>query len=252
MAGYSFRFGEEFSDEIGLRVEGTPDLGTAQRDGELISIPGKDGDEYIDYGRYKNVEFSLNVAVVQKGIKTVRDLIDDIINSYAYLYGYQYFEDSDHFNLSTEAVLTNFGEFKRELRRLGKATLKFSRKPFWYDVTGLQFTDVSLAPETPTKVLDNPFKLTAKPIFIFTPASGAPSFFTIRIATGDTITDYNYTTVNSLPLTVDCEKETAKIGSAKFDFSIPTGFEPGETTISIVSGKSNLSSVQLAPRWRCL
>lgn len=249
---YEFSFGDVYNTEIGLKVEGIPDLGTAQRDGEYVPLPGKNRDDYIDYGRYKNVEFSLNVALVQKGSKTVREMIDDVVNAYAYLQGYQYFEDSEHFNLSTFAGLTNFGDFRREMRRVGKAVMKFTRDPFWYDVTGLQFTDVSMLPETPTKVLNNPFKLASKPIFIFTPAFGAPINFTIRIATGDTITDYNYSTANSLPLTVDCEKETAKIGSAKFDFSIPTGFEPGETTISIVSGKSSLSSVQLAPRWRCL
>lgn len=252
MGNYWFIFDETDSSDIGLRVEGIPDLGTAQRDGELKPIPGKSKDDYIDYGRYKNVEFQLNVALVQKGSKTVGEMINDVINAYAYSQGYQYFEDSEHYGFMTEAVLTNFGDFRREMRRVGKAVMKFSRDPFWYDSAGLQFTDVSLVPETPTKVLTNPFKLTAKPIFIFTPASGAPSSFTIRIATGDTITDYNYTTVNSLPLTVDCEKETAKIGSAKYDLSIPSGFETGETTISIVSGKSNLSSVKLAPRWRCL
>ena len=91
MSGFYFMFGNNYSDEIGLMVEGTPDIGVAQRDGELVSIPGKDGDDYVDYGRYKNVEFSLNVALVQKGSKTVREMIDDIINEYAYLQGYQYF-----------------------------------------------------------------------------------------------------------------------------------------------------------------
>lgn len=250
---YIFCFGDTFSDELGIKVEGTPDIEIAQRAGEQVSIPGKDGDDYIDYGRYKNVEFSRDIAVVQKGSKTVPEMIKKIIDEYAYLYGYQYFEDSDHFNLSTEARLTNFGEFKRELRRLGRATLTFSRKPFWYDVTSLQYTDVSLVAAIPTKIFDNPFKLTAKPIIEITTA-GTPTTIQYSITDADGVeTTYSVVSAYTSTIVIDCEKETVRIdGSGWQDAAVPDGFKPGENTFKLLSGKSVVKSIKIMPRWRCL
>lgn len=254
MLGYSFIFGDADSADIGLRVEGIPDLGTAQRDGELIKIPGKDGDDYVDQGRYNNVQFALNVAVIQKGSKTVRELIDDVINEYAYLHGYHWFEDSEHFNLATEAVLVEFGDFRRELRKMGKATMKFSRKPFWFDVSGLQYTDVSLVPEIPTKSFTNPFKLTSKPIIKFEITAGSPGNFQYSItdpaAVGTTYSGYLSSTASTL--IIDFEKESATINGSPIDLTIPKGFETGVNTFKLLSNKDRMTSVQIMPRWRRL
>lgn len=256
---YEFAFGDVYNTDIGLKVEGIPDLGTAQRDGEYIPTPGKSRDDYIDYGRYKNVEFSLNVALVQKGSKTVREMIDDVVNAYAYLQGYQYFEDSEHFNLSTFAGLTNFGDFRREMRRVGKAVMKFTRDPFWYDVTGLQFTDVSMLPETPTKVLTNPFKLLSKPIIEIETTAGPPEVYQYSITDSDgNETVYNgYCFTSTATAIIDCETENTKVidpyGTARFfDYTVPDGFKEGENTFKLLSGKSRISSIKIKPRWRCL
>lgn len=251
---YWFIFGDTDSVDIGLRVDGTPDIGTAQRDGEYIPLPGKSRDDYIDYGRYKNVEFSLNVALVQKGSKTVREMIDDVINEYAYLQGYQYFEDSEHYNLATFAGLTNFGDFRREMRRVGKAVMKFTRDPFWYDVTGLQYTDVSLAPEIPTKVLTNPFKLISKPIIEIETAPGPPVTFTFSITDPDgTETEFGGTNISGgSTAVIDCEKETFKVNDIFASFDIPKGFGTGDNVFKLLSGKSRISSIKITPRWRCL
>lgn len=252
---YFFFFGDTDSIDIGLKVDGTPDLGTAQRDGELISIPGKDGDDYIDYGRYKNVEFSLNVAVIQKGSKTVRAQIDDVIDAFAYLHGYQYFEDSDHRNIATEAILTNFGDFKRELRRLGRATLQFSRKPFWYDIESLnRYINVPLVNEIPTRVLQNPFKLTAKPIIEFQTTAGSPGSFQYSVTDDDGVeTTYSgYLADSAATIVIDCEKESATINGNTIDLTIPEGFKHGTNTFKLLSGRDRMTSIQILPRWRRL
>ena len=252
---YSFYFGDTDSIDIGLKVDGTPDLGTAQRDGELISIPGKDGDDYIDYGRYKNVEFSLDVALIQKGSKTVRAQIDDVIDAFAYLHGYQYFEDSDHHNLETEAVLTNFGDFKRELRRLGRATLQFSRKPFWYDVESMnRYIGVPLIDEIPTREFQNPFKLIAKPIIEFQTTAGSIGSFQYSITDDDGVeTEYSaYLDSSAATTVIDCEKEAATINGNPVDLTIPKGLMPGTNTFKLLSRKDRLTSIRILPRWRRL
>ena len=252
---YWFYFGDTDSIDIGLKVDGTPDLGTAQRDGELISIPGKDGDDYIDYGRYKNVEFSLNVAVIQKGSKKVREQIDDVIDAFAYLYGYQYFEDSDHTNFMTEVVLTNFGDFKRELRRLGRATLQFSRKPFWYDTESLnRYIDVRLIDEIPTREFQNPFKLIAKPIIEFETTAGSPGSFqySIEDENGVETTYSGYLAPSASTIVIDCEKESATINGNPIDLTIPEGFKHGTNTFKLLSGRDRMTSIRILPRWRRL
>lgn len=252
MSGFYFMFGNNYSYEIGLMVEGTPDIGVAQRDGELVPVPGKDGDDYVDHGRYKNVEFSLNVALVQKGSKTVREMIDDIINEYAYLQGYQYFEASDHPDLSTEACITNFGDFRRDLNRLGQATLQFSRKPFWYK--GLDNIVVPLTDEVPTKAFTNPFKLTSKPIIEITPSTGVPATVEYSI-TDSSGTEKTYSIITPYGISavvIDCEKETIKAGTALVERIVPDGFPQGISTFKLLSDKSKISSIKIKPRWRCL
>lgn len=251
---YDFYFGDTFSTEVGLRVEGIPDLGTAQRDGELIPMPGKSRDDYINLGRYKNVEFSLNVALVQKGSKTVREMIDDVVNAYAYLQGYQYFEDSDHYGFMTEAVLTNFGDFRREMRRVGKAVMKFSRDPFWYNLSGVGPQDVSLLPEIPTKVFTNPYKLISKPIIEIKTTPGSPVTFQFSITDSDgTETEFGGTNISGgATVVIDCEKETFKVNGIFATFNIPKGFGTGDNVFKLLFGKSRISSIKITPRWRCL
>jgi len=258
---YEFLFGNDtfnWNTDIGLKVEGIPDLGTAQRDGEYITIPGKNRDDYIDHGRYKNVEFSLNVALVQKGSKTVREMIDDVVNEYAYLQGYQYFEDSEHVNLATFAGLTNFGDFRREMRRVGKAVMKFTRDPFWYDVSGLQWQDVPNV-ETPTythfiKSFTNPYKLISKPLieikqnysgsytltYYITNPAGTQKSYQVNVAS------------NTNTILIDCEKQTAACDGIPVESTIPDGFESGESVFELRGLSTRITSLKITPRWRCL
>ena len=143
-------------------------------------------------------------------LEATNQQINDVIDAFAYLHGYQYFEDSDHFNLATDAVLTNFGDFKRELRRLGRATLQFSRKPFWYDVESLnRYINVPLIDEIPTKEFQNPFKLIAKPIIEFQTTAGSIGSFQYSITDDDGVeTAYSgYLNSSAATTVIDCEKE---------------------------------------------
>ena len=52
------------SEEFGIVVETTPNYEIPERDYEILSIPGRNGDVVIDKGNYKNVERSYNIAIV--------------------------------------------------------------------------------------------------------------------------------------------------------------------------------------------
>ena len=55
----------------------------------------------------------------------------NLIKHFAYLQGYQKFEDTDHEGMVTQAVLINLDEVTKNLRTMFTAVLKFSRKPYW-------------------------------------------------------------------------------------------------------------------------
>ena len=254
MGRYEFKFGDNWISELGAISTETPPVEIAQRDYELIDIPGKDGSDYIDNGRYNNVEFQRSISLIGRKNFPVEDKAATFINAYAYLQGYQLFEDTDHNDMVTEAVLTNFNEINRKLRTLNTATLKFSRKPYWYLKSGLEFREVDLSPSLPILSFDNPFQLGSKPLIQFVVSSGSPASFQYRIITAEGQVNYNCINVSgSTTLTVDCEKCTARLGSGAYaPFDVPPGFGLGRSSIQITAGKDRLSQVLIAPRWRCL
>ena len=135
---YDFKFGKYWLSELGATSAEEPPVEIAQRDITLISVPGKDGKDCIDNKRYDNVEFKRKIAFVGGRDIKVKEKETQLINSFAYMQGYQDFEDNSHPGLVAEAALRNFNDVQRTLRTLHTAELSFSRKPFWYLKTGLE------------------------------------------------------------------------------------------------------------------
>lgn len=257
---YDFRFGSKWISEYGAVSTSTPGKEIAQRDGKLIAIPGKNGDDYVDNGRYKNVEISRGVSFLKRGAVAVPDKVDAFINDLAYLQGYYNFEDSDHPNMKTEAVLTNFGEINRELRNLHQTTLQFSRKPFWLLKSGLSPQLFDLTETTPTLELENPYIIGSKPILAFS-FRGGSALVDYTIVTDEGENSYRLPFIQPVISTnftvlINCENETARLSTTtsktNVEIDIPSGFEPGFNEIRIDSGKEYLYAAYVIPRWRCL
>ncbi|MBQ3265060.1 MAG: hypothetical protein IJH07_04720 [Ruminococcus sp.] len=265
MGRYDFKFGDTWISELGAVSTETPTIEIAQRDYELVKIPGKNGDDYIDNGRYENVPITRSISFVGRALFPVDEKVNNFINTYAYLQGYHTFEDTDHNDMVTEAVLLNFKEVNRKMRTLHSAKLKFSRKPYWFLKDGLKFQTVDLTTETPSLQFNNPFPAESEPIIkfgIFLDGNQSPATFSFRITTGGVSVVYTYDAVRSgitgdLSIWIDCEKRTVKMKSGAASSllnisNIPKGFDVGSTLFEIMSGKSNLTEVLIAPRWRCL
>ena len=269
MSGYWFKFGDTFSYDLGIIVDGTPNVEIAQRDFEMVNIPGKNGSDYIDNGRYNNVSFARNIALVQKGSSTVAAKINALINAFAYLQGYQPFEDSDHSALMTYAVLTNLGEVSRDLRRLGRATLRFSRQPFWYAKTGLRPIELDSDFMMAGVNIRNMFPADAQPIYKFVLNSGKSNGNYFRLQVGDyihlyTLGELKYYidgTTSRRYITFDCENKEIKAQSteeggniAYAAVALPPDLKFGiDTTIKITENYNNcLLSMSITPRWRRL
>lgn len=257
MKNYNFKFaGVALSDLGGVTTE-RPPREVAQYDFTLLDIPGRSGDEYIDNKKYKNVQMTRKVGFVERSYAHIDDLVEKIINWLAYHQGYQEFEDTDHPGMVTYAVLTNFAEVQTVLRRYHKATLKFSRVPFWYLKSATEAQAVSLTPATPTITLNNPFLIESRPIFTFETVAGAHFSFAFTLVNNGITEQYTYYNVSgSTTMVIDCEEEVLKLisgGSTTYkDLTIPKHFATGSTTFNLTAGKSGLSSISIVPRWRCL
>jgi len=243
---YNFYFGDFESDKVFVDP---PNIEMAQREGELVSIAGKSGDEYIDNGRYKNVEFERKISIIKKGNQSVKQIADEVIDTLAYLQGYQDFEDTDHEYLFTKAVLTNFAEVNRDMRKLYRATLRFSRIPFWYSNEGNQYQTVPLS--TKSKVFENPYKLDAAPLIEINKIQGGlnPGNFSYSIGTKNYTAPY----LNAAGTTViDCEKQVIECNGTKLLGDTPAGFFEGSNTFEILDPLNLISEIRIKPRWRRL
>lgn len=271
MPKYNFKFGKFWLSEFGATSAEEPSVEIAQRDITLITVPGKDGKDCVDNRRYDNVEFKRKIAFVGNREFKANDKAAELINNYAYLQGYQDFEDTDHPNMVTQAVLKNFNDVQRKLRTLHTAELAFSRVPFWYLKTSLGETPLSVVQLTGNGVeVVNPYPASAKPIIRFYMTfSGTAETTTCRI-------NYSFTSMvdgvavektynkSSIRITathniveVDMEKQRTTVQNeageiySYVDAPIPEPLGEGKTIIKVLT-LSKINAVSIIPRWRCL
>lgn len=267
---YDFKFaGYELSYFFGVTTE-RPPREITQYDFTLLSLPGKDGDDYIDNHRYKNVTMVRNIGFLQKPSNHIDDLVEKVISWLAYAQdGYHEFEDSDHPGLVTYAVLTNFEQVTTTLRRYHQAKLEFSRVPFWYKKSALDFRSCSPADSI---TLINPFKLESKPIvrFELENETTGSTVIGIHLTNNGKTEDFTYGVFRTkYPgkgfVEVDCEKNTARVETQNpsypfnvikdyINMTLPSGLKTGETIINFGNYSTSYGNgnVLFAPRWRCL
>lgn len=267
MSKYNFKFGDVWLSEFGGVCTEVPPIEIASKDVTLIDIPNKDGSDCIDNGRYCNVEFTRTVALVGNRISTVQEKAKNLIKHFAYLQGYQKFEDTDHEGMVTQAVLLNLDEVTKNLRTMFTAVLKFSRKPYWKLKSSLseeKLNSTLLAGKG--VVLNNPFPSSACPIIRYYFATDPHSTMaTTKVnfsfsSNGETIT-YSKPGINFKPthniLDIDIEEQRAVVHSPggeiyKYvDVPIPKPISKGTTIFKAVLSKET-EKVSIFPNWRCL
>ena len=263
--GYDFTFaGQSLSDFFGVTTA-RPPREIAERDFEMIKIPGRSKLEYIDNKRYENVNMTREIGLIRRPLNAPETIVEDIIDWLTYSQGYQEFEDTDHPGMVTYAVLTNFNEVQTLLRRYYKAKLKFSRVPYWYDKSGLQ-RQAAADPSVGIQ-LQNPYWTTSKPLIecvIKQPINNNMQF-KLRVNG----TDYLYK-MSRLPfysgqerpyMYIDTEDQeirmqTTEAGAniAYADEAMPEQFEEYYlNSVSIYTGYPDVvTALYVTPRWRCL
>ncbi len=236
MALNYFTFGGYQSlKDCGLYIEKRPARIKPRRDVTAHQIPGRDGDVYIDNGRWESVPQRYQV-----GCSNIDRYIDKI-NEMLCQPGMLKLSDSYDNTVYRKAMCINSMEFTEDLLNFGHATIEFICDPFRYLAEG--DTTMQLA----EGVITNPTEFDALPLIIIS-TSGQ---FTIHLNSKS----YTFEDLSGLYY-VDCEALKIYKGRnncnsvALFDeFPVLT---PGENTISFTSTSTaaNPYTVLMQPRWR--
>lgn len=225
--------------DLGIQVEHPPKYIMPERDYEQVSVPGRNGDLFIDHGSFKNYDQDYDIAIADHDLEYY-ELMGRIS---AWLHpkpGYCRLEDSyfpDHFRL---AMFNRGVDFENIMSHGGRGTVSFNCKPQRYLKSGedsYRFMSVK-------STINNPTMMPASPLIVVRGGSGSGRF---------QIGEYpvSITSIRS-NITIDCDLQDAYWGTTNrnSDISLSSfGFPkivPGDNEVSF---SGNITSVEVIPRW---
>lgn len=233
MAIEYFVFGGQDSRDCGVYISGSGVFGAPERDGSKASIPGRNGDVFLDNGRYKNIDIKYPAFIKDN----FADNIEDFRNMIAAQKGYQRLEDSYHADEFRLARYKGAVKTKPVLRGLGTQTfdITFDAKPQRFlksGETGQTFTT--------SGTITNPTEMTALPL--------------IRVVGTGTLTIGSVTitvTSNTDYIDIDCETQEAYYGTTNMNscIQLTNGLFPSLAAGSNAVDIGTLTSVTITPRW---
>lgn len=230
-----FSFNGRSSKDYGLLISEKNIYSAPQRDVELVSVPGRNGDVLIDHGRYCNVDVSYTVSF--RGVKEKAAALRQWLTGYV---GYGTLVDSyqpDYFRLGVFSSKLDISEL---VSNVGQAQLTFNCKPYRYRWDGLSVITIS---QSGTAVV-NPESVPSEPhITIY--GNGEITLHINRES-------YNIKDVQER-VSIDTELMHAYKGGTLMNGKI--GFvefpllSPGE---NVIQWTGNVTKVEITPNWRSL
>lgn len=226
------------SEELGIVVETAPNYEIAERDYDVISVPGKNGDYVIDRGCFKNVDRVYSIAFAE----TVGDFAGSatLIAEWLYSgYGYKRLEDSYEPDYFVMARVSDGHTIHNILQQAGRAEITFNRKPQRYLKIGEYTTKINVDGGR----IINPTSFDSDPLIkVFGSGSGTISIGnkTIQISN---ISD---------GLTIDCEMQEVYLGSTSYNQNVNymyDGFPKLKPGRNIINFSGGVNRVEIIPRW---
>ena len=152
-------FGGVNSGDYGIYITGEAVYNAPERNVEIISVPGRNGDIVIDKGNFKNVEVTYHAGTYGSDQMDFRTRIGSFRNALKAQSGYQRLTDTYHPDQYRMAVFVDAFEVEAEPVVAGEFDLIFNAKPQRWLTAG----------ETPVVVADgetlnNPTLFDAEPL----------------------------------------------------------------------------------------
>lgn len=250
---HNFFFGGKWLSYFGGRLLQPPEFSIPERDFKNVEILGKDSDEYVDNGRWKNVEFELEVCFLPIFSQmSCRHLALSIIDWLSNSRGYQIFKDTSHPGYYTRAFITNIESIVAELPTLLTTKIKFSREPWWHSEAGQQAHTLA---DGKLLSLENPENYIAKPKIVIDrvkpTTSQKSTIFTLNI-NGQT-TSFSSASYNQIVIDGEQMQYIGKnsSGSTFLNEFLPPDINPKETVTVTATNISN-AEIKFFPNWRRL
>lgn len=233
MAIEYFVFGGKDSRDCGVYISGSGVFGAPERDGSKVSIPGRNGEMFLDNGRYKNIDIKYPAFIKDD----FADNIKDFRNKIAAQKGYQRLEDSYHTDEFRIARYKGAVKTKPVLRGLNTQTfdITFDAKPQRFLKSG-----ETPAEYTANGTITNPTEMTALPL-VRVIGTGTLTIGSVAV----TITN------NTAYIDIDCETQEAYYGSVNMNsfIQLTNGLFPSLAAGSNAVDIGTLTKVTITPRW---
>lgn len=237
----SFNFKGIDSREFEIMIATDPQIAIAERDKEVIEVPGRDGNLYVDKGRYKNISVSYDASFQAKfkdvqriGRNLIGWLMSEPLNGIL-MDSY----DPDYFRRGRFAAPANIVPI---LSRAGKCVMTFDCQPFKYSHFGTRTIQV----EKTGDIIYNPEYFASNPVFTIYGTGNGNLYinnYTIQIKS-----------INQF-IVIDTELMIAFKNTTLLNSSVVLGdwknycFKSGENMIQWDGG---IQKVEIIPRWCAL
>lgn len=223
------------SSDFGIRIAYRPSREIAEKDYEIVHVPGRNGDIAFFNGSYKNVTRTYNVSFPVTSSFT--DQANEITSWLSSANGYVRLEDSYEPDYYRMAIFKDATQIYSALDTAGQMDISFECKPQRFLKSG----DNRIGIYTSGVVITNPTNYPSSPLINITGGNGTISFGGKNIIVG----------TSSSNMIIDCELEDAYINSINLNnkISTPDGYpklKPGANTIQFTGSIHNIS---ITPRW---
>ena len=228
------------SEDIGVYISGDGVYNAPERDYEMVSIPGKNGQLAIDHGRYENIEVTYPCFIWANTQQEFREKIRTIRAKLTSKLGYKRLEDTYHPDEYRMAIYKAGIEVDPVYyNRAGEFELTFDCKPQRYLTVGDEPISV-----TSGDTLTNPTRFESLPLI---EATGVGTLTVGNISV--TITG-----TSSQVLYIDCEMMDAYTISGGAIIAANDKISLNDSAFPTLSGETGitytgLSSVKITPRW---
>ena len=235
--GHYLTFGTANSSTFNIYISGEGVFNAPNRDVELVSVPGKNGQLIIDHNRFENIQVTYPAFNYESTISSFSNDLSNLRNAFSAQKGYQKLTDTfhtDEFRLAT--FVDGFEADPVMYNTAARFDLVFNCKPQRFLTSGETKTTL-----TSGNAINNPTLFPSKPLFEVV-GSGTLTVGTIAIAISESGTKYIDCD------TMECYAISGGVPVSKNDKIALTEFPelaPGNTTISW----TGLTSVKCTPRW---
>lgn len=241
------------SKELGIEVETFPTYEFPEREYEAVSVPGRNGDLYIDKGSYKNVTGKYDLVIGSHEI-TQPYLAERLVSWLTSSKGYCRLEDSYYPEIYRMALYKKPGSISNIINYGGKLSAEFECKPQKFLKSGEQKTTFSQS-----GTIINPTYQVSKPLLKVTGRGNGAININNKIVNINMLESYTSSGSGITNIEVDTDKFIEEIGPSTdnnfifecVDLDVVTSVEAAGISEAETDKETFLEKTELVQETKC-